>query len=331
MKATCLAVGVLVLLIGFAPAQATITMEMVAVGNPGNAPDVWGDNSRQNGAVAYNYSIGKYEVTAEQYTFFLDAVAKDDTNNLYSPSMSAGCGIQRTGTAGDFSYSVSTTYANRPVTSITWGDALRFINWLNNGQPTGAQTASTTEDGAYTLAGNGNAALNGTDASVEKTPRNANAKYALPTYDEWYKAAYYDPNKGGPGVGGYWATATGSDTMDSSRANFDTGSTTNVGQYAPSPYGTYDQAGNAWEWIEAPSPWWQKDGDGNLISRISAGGAYNTNAFYATAGPCFNFDHQAMADDVSMGFRVVSFVTPEPATMVLLALGGLFGLRRRKH
>jgi formylglycine-generating enzyme required for sulfatase activity len=318
------------LLIGFAPAQATITMEMVAVGNPGNAPDNWGDNSRQNGAVAYNYSIGKYEVTAEQYTFFLDAVAKDDTYNLYSPSMSAGCGIQQTGTAGAFSYSVSTTYANRPVTSITWGDALRFINWLNNGQPTGAQTASTTEDGAYTLAGNSNATLNGSDASIEKTPRNANAKYALPTYDEWYKAAFYDPNKGGPGVGGYWAYATGSDPMDASQANYSGSGTMDVGQFAPSPYGTYDQSGNAWEWIEAPSPWWQKDGDGNLTSRISAGGAFNSNNVPLSASSCFYFDHQIMADDVSMGFRVVC-LTPEPATMVLLALGGLLGLRRRKH
>ena len=32
--------------------------------------------------------------------------------------------------------------------------------------------------------------------------RNPNADYFLPSDDEWYKAAYYDPTKNG--TGGYW-------------------------------------------------------------------------------------------------------------------------------
>ncbi len=39
------------------------------------------------GEVDHNYAIGKYEVTAGQYTEFLNAVAKDDPNNLYNPMM----------------------------------------------------------------------------------------------------------------------------------------------------------------------------------------------------------------------------------------------------
>ena len=35
----------------------------------------------------------------------------------------------------------------------------------------------------------------------------------IPTQDEWDKAAYYDPDKNGPGSGGYWAQATRSDTV----------------------------------------------------------------------------------------------------------------------
>ena len=40
--------------------------------------------------------------------------------------------------------------------------------------------------------------------------RNRNAFYFLPSENEFYKAAYFDPNK--PGGAGYWLYATGSDT-----------------------------------------------------------------------------------------------------------------------
>ena len=42
--------------------------------------------------------------------------------------------------------------ANCPVFNVSWGDAARFCNWLQNGQPTtGLENVSTTENGAYTL------------------------------------------------------------------------------------------------------------------------------------------------------------------------------------
>ncbi len=42
-----------------------------------------------------------------------------------------------------------------PVNFVSFWDGLRFANWLHNGQPTGAQGNSTTEDGAYTLTAGG--------------------------------------------------------------------------------------------------------------------------------------------------------------------------------
>jgi hypothetical protein len=60
------------------------SVELVTVGNPGNAP-----NTRYNGisvgSVAHDYRIGKYEITTGQYTEFLNAVAKGDPNGLYKP------------------------------------------------------------------------------------------------------------------------------------------------------------------------------------------------------------------------------------------------------
>jgi hypothetical protein len=56
---------------------------------------------------------------------------------------------------------------------VSWGDAARFMNWLHNGQPTGAQGMGTTERGAYTLDG----ATSHTELMA--ITRNADAKMFL--------------------------------------------------------------------------------------------------------------------------------------------------------
>ncbi|MHC4066385.1 MAG: SUMF1/EgtB/PvdO family nonheme iron enzyme, partial [Planctomycetota bacterium] len=126
-------------------------IDTVTVGNPGNADDTHGDGY---GGVAYIYNIGKYEVTAGQYCEFLNAVADTDTYGLYNTDMwsdTYGCKIQRSGSSPNYTYSVAPDWADRPVNYVSWGDAARFANWLHNGQPTGPQDLTTTEDGSYFL------------------------------------------------------------------------------------------------------------------------------------------------------------------------------------
>ena len=55
-----------------------VTIDWVPIGNPGNPADtaiMTTDHTTGYGAVAYNYSIDKYDVTVGQYTDFLNAVA----------------------------------------------------------------------------------------------------------------------------------------------------------------------------------------------------------------------------------------------------------------
>ena len=178
---------------------AGIVMETVPVGNPGNAGELSGAGvggigpDRICGAVAYEYNIGKYEVTAGQYTEFLNAVAGTDTYGLYNTEMWSyaeyGCKIERytgSGTSGDpYQYQVAADWRNRPVNYVSWGDAARSANWLHNGQPTGTQDLTTTEDGAYYLNG-------GTShAALLAVSRKADWKWAITGEDEWYKAAYH--------------------------------------------------------------------------------------------------------------------------------------------
>src|SRR6476659_4472457 len=106
-------------------------------------------------------------------------------------------GIARTGSSGSYTYGVI-GFANHPIAYVSWGDAARFANWLNHGQPTGAQDASTTEDGAYTL--NGATSI----ADLSAVLRNQNAKWFIPTENEWYKAAFYQPAAQGGDSDSYW-------------------------------------------------------------------------------------------------------------------------------
>ena len=103
-------------------------------------------------AVADVYRISKYETTNAQYTEFLNAVAATDTEGLYNFTM-AYSGITRSGDPGSFTYTTIAGREDIPVVKVSFYDALRFSNWLHNGQPTGAQSNATTENGAYTLLG----------------------------------------------------------------------------------------------------------------------------------------------------------------------------------
>jgi formylglycine-generating enzyme required for sulfatase activity len=151
-------------------ASASVTIEWVTVGNAGNAPDPL----TGFGAVAYEYKIGKYEVTNAQYGAFLNAKGKSNANGVYNSNMSS-YGITQTGSSGSYSYTVTGALANRPVVYVSWFDAARFANWMMNGQGNGDM-----ESGAYTL--------NGATSGI--ITANIGAQVYLPSRNEWYKAAY---------------------------------------------------------------------------------------------------------------------------------------------
>ena len=187
MRAFPLVTGALVAgaLVGVCLAQAEVVLETVPVGNPGNPGEqarLANSDATFYGGVDYAFAMGKFEVTAGQYAEFLNAVAATDTNQLYNPRMDHdanpgdnGCNIQRLGTSGSFTYSVAPDWANRPVNYVSWADAVRFANWLHNGQPAGSQDLTTTEDGSYFIDGRYEGRV------LDDVVREPDASWVIPT------------------------------------------------------------------------------------------------------------------------------------------------------
>jgi formylglycine-generating enzyme required for sulfatase activity len=193
-----------------------IGFRIVTTGNPLNLPyfiDIVdsGNSADTNGvgSVNYNYKISQYTITNCDYIQFLNAVStQSDTNDTYNVQMSGdpyGGIIRSTGSA-PYTYTLKTNFDNKPINFLNIKSMMRYCNWLHNGKPIGIQDFSTTEEGAYILD------PIGITPQVSLIASNG-AKYTLPTLNEWYKAAYYNPRKNGWGNGGYWTYATQSDSL----------------------------------------------------------------------------------------------------------------------
>jgi formylglycine-generating enzyme required for sulfatase activity len=312
------------LLLAF-PGEA-VTLDWILVNEPGNPAEVASNclgAAADCGSVPQLYHIAKTELTNAQYAEFLNAVAEADPNGLYNPAMGSDArgGITRSGGGGNYSYAVKSGRANEPVVFVSFYDGLRFANWLHNAQPTGAQGAGTTEGGAYTL----------TPAGVagNSIARNGGAQFFLPSENEWYKAAYYDPAldlyyntptgtdlapqsdppPGGPDSANIWEgtyALTGSAILED---GFDY--LTPVGAYtaAASPFGTFDQAGNVWEWSETI--------DG--ANRGIRGGGWNDGPTLPSASIALSDDPTLEQYDVGLRLATV----PEPGQLLLVATGAL--------
>ena len=266
----------------FGSGTNTFSIDFVTIGNPGNAADTTG-NPNPAGKVDFTYRVGKYEIP----------------ENL----------IDKVNALSNLSISHDNLGPNKPAFSISWFDAAKFVNWLN------ADSGNTP---AYKFDANGDFLLwtpGDVGYSSNNLYRNSQAKYFLPSIDEWYKAAYFDP-----AASIYYDYPTGSDIVpdgigfegdsvfeavffdgsDVTDFNPEPNDVTDVG--LASPYGTFGQGGNVWEWEETSAGLVNDD---TSAQRVLRGGSWVT-----AAG---NFEASFRRSDLpipvsgrNIGFRVAS-------------------------
>lgn len=334
-KTTCVLLLTAAAQFSTATIQAAM-IETVPIGNPGNAADTRYIASGV-GSVGNDYRIGKYETTNSQYVEFLKAVAASDPYGLYTSLMSSDArgGIVRGGSDGNYSYAVKQpatgqgqggsdyAYENKPVVFVDWYDTLRFANWLHNGQGAG-----DTETGAYTLLGG-----TAVPSNASSITRNSDARWWLPSEDEWYKAAYFDAASGA-----YFDYPTGSNIpTDRNPPSADTGNSANFlngsgSQFYPmtdagafalssSPFGTFDQGGNVKEFTET-----FVGSAGNPL-RAARGGSWRVSIASLKAS---TEDSHSPTDQIHwLGFRVATNV-PEPSGIVLCLSAFMLLLNRAR-
>lgn len=237
--------------------RADADEQWVTVGHPGNEPDRTG-----YGAVTYAFEIMKHEVRVAHYAAFLNEVAAaDDPHQLWQRAMGEhvitdlGQGgirkdvpqcILRQGQPGKWHYVPAPEWEDRPVIFVTCFSAMRYANWIHNGRGNG-----DTETGVYRM----------TDGLRAK--RSPDARVWLPSEDEWYKAAYFQPRTEGGPSGNYWKFPSstmerptkaepGSKLATAAAFSRGFGGIVPVGSYphAKSPWGALDMGGNVWEWTD---------------------------------------------------------------------------------
>jgi len=303
--------------VSFGSGANQFNMEFVTIGNPNNDADTT-VAPNPAGRVTYTYDIGKFEVSR-------DMITKFNASQSLQISLEDMTSFDGNG-------------ANKPATGISWNEAARFVNWLNTS--TGGVAAYN-----FTTSGvNDNIAVwtstDTADYDSSNPYRSKRAKYFLPSYNEWYKAAYYNPTNST-----YYDYANGSDTAPGAVASGTTaGTAVYDGQSGPadvnlagglSPYGVMGLGGNVFEWEESSGDLANSSGSS---SRGLRGGGWGYDSSYLSSSSRFGNLFPGIENFV-IGFRVASLsssappAVPEPSMMVigtLFGLGGLMAKRRMK-
>lgn len=250
-------------------------IEFVTVNAAGNAPlaappGVSYGRANGRGGVDHNFRIARYEITSLQWSQFLNAAGYAAATSgqsipfIEQPSFWGGYRATSNPYGQGVGYAVLPGNEYRMVGNLSWRALAVYCNWLHNNQ---ALTRDAFLSGAYDTSTFSYTGPNG-DRFTDQAAHSPGARYWIPTWDEYLTASHYDPNRNGPGQGGWWLYNNSHDTPaaagmpasmgGSGEANygFSTGTFSEfaipLGAYpnTQSPWGLFDLAGGTSEWTE---------------------------------------------------------------------------------
>lgn len=232
--------------------------DFVTIGDPGNRGATAAEAPMWNrdlygplGAVDQTFRITRTEVTNAQYLEFLNAYSAT-SGYVWHPSMvSTSIAIERFGPSGNPIYFVLPGAENYGA-DVGFRYAARLVNWLHNDKgsnledfETGVYDASTFRDDPVT------------GLPLDEVDRSPDAKFFIPSIHEWMKAAHWDPNRDGPGKGGYWQYPDGGDDPLVTGIPGEPGSETSAGlalqfsEYTRIDVGLYPDSASPWGMLDA--------------------------------------------------------------------------------
>ena len=303
---------------------------------PGNR---WPING--SGSVSYEYRIGRTEITTAQWMAFVNTF--NGTTAANAPPFFHWAGPFHWGAAPDptyggpgFRYALPASKPNAgmlPVYGISWRECALYCNWLQGGQSsdpasllTGANDVSTWGPGPQ-------------GSFTDALTHLPGAQFWIPTLDEQVKAFHYDPNRYGPGQGGYWLNKNMRDTTgiagppgvgQTSAGYVDPNVNRGemnipLGAYPDqlSPWGLLDTSGGASEWDERAFPNIGLPGERGYFGG-SAGFTSTADSIHAVSSGT------PSSASIDRGFRVASSV-PSPGPCVTALATGLLAMSRRKR
>lgn len=305
-------------------------IEFSTIGAPGNrATTPQEAPTRPIGSVANEYRIARTELTANQYLEFAQAYVR------WNPQQSLDTNFLGGALFGTPSFGVVMSPVQNPngAVAITWRWAARYCNWLHNDK---VDAPWAFESGAYDTSTFITDPTTG--ISSDQATRSPGARYWIPSRDEWVKANYFDPNKGGLGVEGYWRYPLRSDDVPISGLPSAGGQTTggpdvpnpqvwiDVGAYAnsQSPWGLFDASGGLSEWTETIA----LQGNGNRTIR---GSRYGQLLAPIRDPLDAGFELSGFTNGSIYGVRIAGSVIPAPSCG-LFFVGLVFSKQfRRRH
>jgi hypothetical protein len=205
--------GSIALLASLCHAQPNDGIDWVTVGDTNNVAMNRGTEVDGRGSVPWQYRIGRTEVPTSLWVEFYSAVSaravplQIQNTPFFEPGYWGG-EVDPTYNGPGTRFRVSRGVADAamlPVGYVSWRECAVLCNWLHNGK---RSDPAAFMNGAYDTSTFGDPdPLHVTDQATH----NPDAKYWIPTFDEWLKAGFYDPNKNGTGEGGWWLRANRGD------------------------------------------------------------------------------------------------------------------------